>query len=89
LIGSQVEGQPTTGQAGAWLHNMGDSLVDKHPNLDAKVVEEDITALEILGMLALIILALCLCCWCCAGRMGSRYIVRPRYQFSYVIYFIT
>ena len=46
MIGSQVEGQPTTGQAGAWLHNMGDSLVDKHPNLDAKVVEEDITALE-------------------------------------------
>jgi hypothetical protein len=68
---------------------MGDTLVEKHPNLDAKVVEEDMTALEILGMLALNILALCLCCWCCAGRMGSRSAVKHRFEFSKVLYILT
>jgi hypothetical protein len=89
LIGALVEGQPTTGEAGAWLHTMGDTLVEKHPNLDAKVVEVDMTALEILGMLVLNILALCLCCWCFAGRMGSRSTVKHRYRFSKVLYILT
>ena len=82
--------QPTTGETGAWLHTMGDTLVDKHPNLDAKVLEEDMTALELLGMLALSILALCLSCWCCAGRMGSLSTVKKhKYRILKVLYILT
>ena len=71
--GAQAETaqEQPTGEAGAWLHDMGDRLVDEHPRLDAHVYNEDLKALQLIGMLALIIGVPCVCCACCFGRSRS------------------